>query len=112
MGDRSSSCLPAKKPFSTRPRMSPVSWSSSTSRCSVATREVCPGDLRARPGKPGNPRGLAYDKVTDADVGAVEMPDKQTGSPMTYMLNGKQYIVVAVSGGNHSGEFLAFRLPK
>ena len=40
----------------------------------------------------------AYDKATGADVGAVEMPDKQTGSPMTYLLNGKQYIVVAVSG--------------
>jgi quinoprotein glucose dehydrogenase len=40
----------------------------------------------------------AYDKVTGADVGTVEMPDKQTGSPMTYMMNGKQYIVVAVSG--------------
>ena len=40
----------------------------------------------------------AYDKATGADIGAVEMPDKQTGSPMTYMINGKQYIVLAVSG--------------
>jgi hypothetical protein len=24
---------------------------------------------------------------------------------------GKQYIVVAVTGGNHSGEYLAFKLP-
>jgi quinoprotein glucose dehydrogenase len=30
---------------------------------------------------------------------------------MTYMLNGKQYIVVAVSGGNYSGEYIAFALP-
>jgi len=30
---------------------------------------------------------------------------------MTYQVDGKQYIVVAVSGGNHPGEFLAFRLP-
>ena len=29
---------------------------------------------------------------------------------MTYSLNGKQYIVVAVSGGNYSGEYLAFAL--
>jgi hypothetical protein len=28
------------------------------------------------------------------------------------MLNGKQYIVVAVSGGAYSGEYVAFRLPK
>jgi quinoprotein glucose dehydrogenase len=40
----------------------------------------------------------AYDKASGADVGAVEMPAKQTGSPMTYMINGKQYLVLAVSG--------------
>jgi quinoprotein glucose dehydrogenase len=39
------------------------------------------------------------------------MPAPQSGSPMTYLLNGKQYIVVAVSGGNYSGEFIAFALP-
>jgi hypothetical protein len=33
---------------------------------------------------------LSYDKMTGADVGAVKMPDKQTGSPMTYVINGKQ----------------------
>jgi hypothetical protein len=27
------------------------------------------------------------------------------------MHNGKQYIIVAVSGGNYSGEYIAFRLP-
>ena len=53
----------------------------------------------------------AYDKRTGKEVGAVYMPAQQSGSPMTYMLNGKQYIVVAVSGGNYSGELLAFRLP-
>jgi hypothetical protein len=31
---------------------------------------------------------------------------------MTYMLNGRQYIVLAVSGGTFSGEYIAFRLPK
>ena len=40
------------------------------------------------------------------------MPAPQTGSPMTYMLNGRQYIVVAISGGNYSGELVAFRLPQ
>jgi len=37
------------------------------------------------------------------------MPAPQSGSPMTYMANGKQYIVVAVSGGAYSGEYIAFR---
>jgi len=40
------------------------------------------------------------------------MPAAQSGSPMTYMLNGQQYIVVAVSGGNYAGEYLAFTLPR
>ena len=53
----------------------------------------------------------AYDKETGQDAGAVYMPAPQTGSPMTYMLNGKQYIVVAVSGAGYSGELLAYRLP-
>jgi hypothetical protein len=30
---------------------------------------------------------------------------------MTYMVNGRQYLVVAVSGAGYSGELIAFRLP-
>jgi quinoprotein glucose dehydrogenase len=61
-----------------------------------------------------HPRGgmlRAYDKSTGKQVGAVWMPAPQSGSPMTYMVNGRQYIVVAVSGGNYSGEYIAFALP-
>ncbi|WP_448664200.1 PQQ-binding-like beta-propeller repeat protein [Sphingomonas sp. CJ20] len=54
----------------------------------------------------------AYDKSTGEEKGAVYMPAPQSGSPMTYMLGGRQYIVVAIGGGNYSGELLAFRLPK
>jgi quinoprotein glucose dehydrogenase len=39
------------------------------------------------------------------------MPAAQSGSPMTYLVDGRQYIVVAVSGGNYSGEYIAFSLP-
>ncbi len=56
----------------------------------------------------------AYDKETGEDVaGEVEMPAKQTGSPMTYMHDGKQYIVVAVSqsGANAGAELIAYALP-
>ena len=53
----------------------------------------------------------AYDKRTGAEAGAVYMPAPQTGSPMTYKLNGKNYLVVAVSGSNYSGELLAFAIP-
>ncbi len=54
----------------------------------------------------------AYDKATGKEVGAVWMPAGQSGSPMTYLVDGKQYIVVAVSGGPYSGEYLAYRLPE
>jgi quinoprotein glucose dehydrogenase len=63
---------------------------------------------------PEHPRGAmlrAYDKATGAQVGAKLMPAQQSGSPMTYMVNGRQFIIVAVSGGNYSGEYIAFSLP-
>jgi len=63
---------------------------------------------------PDHPRGAmlrAYDKQTGRQYGALWMPAIQSGSPMTYVLDGRQYIVVAVSGGNYSGEYLAFALP-
>ncbi len=53
----------------------------------------------------------AYDKATGAQVGAIFIPAPQSGSPMTYSIDGRQYIVVAVSGGAYSGEYIAFRLP-
>jgi quinoprotein glucose dehydrogenase len=52
----------------------------------------------------------AYDKATGADVGAVEMPNRQTGSPMSYQIDGRQFIVLAVSG-NDGAELLAYALP-
>jgi len=63
---------------------------------------------------PEHPRGAllrAYDKATGKEVGAVYMPAPESGSPMTYMLHGKQYIVIAVSGGTYSGEYIAYALP-
>jgi len=53
----------------------------------------------------------AYDKATGKDAGAVFMPAGETGAPMTYMANGKQYIVIAVGGQGFPAELLAYRLP-
>lgn len=64
---------------------------------------------------PSGQRGAmlrAYDKATGKDAGAVFMPAPQSGSPMTYMVDGQQYIVLAISGGTYSGELVAFRLPR
>ena len=63
---------------------------------------------------PNGARGAmlrAYDKATGKEVGAVYLPAPQTGSPMTYMMNGRQYLVVAVSGAGYSGELIAFQVP-
>jgi quinoprotein glucose dehydrogenase len=63
---------------------------------------------------PSGQRGAmlrAYDKATGNELGAVYIPAPQTGTPMTYLHNGQQYIVVAVSGGNYSGELIAFKAP-
>ena len=54
----------------------------------------------------------AYDKATGKDAGSVYLPAPQSGSPMTYSLNGKQYIVVAISGFGYNGEYVAFTLPE
>ncbi len=64
---------------------------------------------------PEHPRGAmlrAYDKATGNQVGTAFMPAPQSGSPMTYLANGRQFIVVAISGGNYSGEYIAFALPR
>jgi quinoprotein glucose dehydrogenase len=53
----------------------------------------------------------AYDKMTGTEAGAVAMPGAQTGSPMTYMLDGKQFIVVASSSSIKPGELVAYKLP-
>jgi quinoprotein glucose dehydrogenase len=64
--------------------------------------------------QPGHPRGAflrGYDQKTGQQVGAVWMPAPQSGSPMSYSAGGKQYIIVAVSGGNYSGDYIAYSLP-
>jgi quinoprotein glucose dehydrogenase len=51
----------------------------------------------------------AYDKSAGREVGAIYMPAPQTGGPMSYMWDGKQYIVVAIGGSGYSAELIAFR---
>jgi len=63
---------------------------------------------------PDRPRGAmlrAYDKQSGKEVGAVWLPAAQSGNPMTYMVDGRQFIIVAVGGGVYSSEYIAFALP-
>jgi quinoprotein glucose dehydrogenase len=62
---------------------------------------------------PNGKRGAmlrAYDKRSGNEVGAVYMEAPQTGSPMTYMINGKQYITVSIAGPGYPGELLVLKL--
>jgi quinoprotein glucose dehydrogenase len=54
----------------------------------------------------------AYDKKTGRELAALQLPAPQSGSPMTYMLDGRQYLVIAVSGNDYPGELIAYALPK
>ncbi|MCC3861534.1 PQQ-binding-like beta-propeller repeat protein [Pseudemcibacter aquimaris] len=75
---------------------------------------VIAGDYRVT--NPGDrERGAmlrAYDKMTGENVGEVWMPAGQSGSPMSYMVDGRQFIIVSVSGGAYPGEFRAYALPE
>ena len=53
----------------------------------------------------------AYDKATGKVVGEVTLPRNVTAAPMTYMLNGDQFVVVAMGGDNLPAELIALRLP-
>ena len=53
----------------------------------------------------------AYSKTDGREVGAVFIPAPQSGSPMTYMHNGKQHILLAVGGRGRKAQFMAFKLP-
>jgi quinoprotein glucose dehydrogenase len=54
----------------------------------------------------------AYDKRTGEEVGAVKMGSRVTGSPMTYSVGGRQYIVVAIGAPGYPAEMVAFRAPR
>ena len=52
----------------------------------------------------------AFDKATGEIVHGVDLPATLTGTPMTYMAGGKQYIVAAFGSGAESG-LIALALP-
>ncbi len=64
-----------------------------------------------RGGGGGGPMFYAYDKATGAVVHEMELPASTCGNPMTYMVNGKQFIVVAVGTANFPAELVALSLP-
>jgi len=64
-----------------------------------------------RKGGGGGNAFYSYDKKTGAVVGDFTLPASSCGSPMTYMMNGKQYIAVSVGSTTSPAELIALTLP-
>jgi quinoprotein glucose dehydrogenase len=62
-------------------------------------------------GTDDGPRLVALDKATGEELAQVDLPGGAIGTPMTYMLNGRQYIALTVGGGRVP-ELIAFALPE
>jgi quinoprotein glucose dehydrogenase len=60
-------------------------------------------------GTDDGPQLVARDKMTGEVVGAIDLPALLLGTPMTYMLDGEQYISLTVS--DSPPRLLAFKLP-
>ena len=69
------------------------------------------GGLFATPTWAGGPMFYAYDKQTGETVWKFELPKNQSGIPMTYMVDGKQYIAMAISARGEPAELVALTLP-
>ena len=84
-----------------------------TQRQEINPRE--PGSQKETTASPDfqilDPELVAYDKATGKLVGAVQLPRNTTSAPMTYMLNGRQFIVVATGGANLPAELITLSLP-
>ena len=67
-------------------------------------------NVRTPPGG-GGKKIRAFDKATGKAVWEYEMDAGSTGTLMTYLFKGRQYLVVAIGGQDHPAEFVAFALP-
>jgi quinoprotein glucose dehydrogenase len=63
------------------------------------------------PPNAGGKKFKALDKATGKLIWEIELEAGANGVPMTYLFNGKQYIVVAIGGQNHAAELVALSLP-
>ena len=66
--------------------------------------------LFAAEGYGGGPILRAFDKASGKVVAELPLPGVASGKPMSYLLGGKQYIVLAV-GKDHPAELVALALP-
>ncbi len=67
--------------------------------------------LFAGEGLSGDPVFRAHDKMTGEILAEIELPNTQAGLPMTYLHEGRQFIVMSVGGGGQPAELVALALP-
>ena len=82
-----------------------------TGKGAHATAMVTKSLLMYGEGRGGEPLFHAVDKRTGEELATVELPAPTNTAPMTFMHEGKQYIVVAIGSGRHPGSLVALRLP-
>ena len=63
-------------------------------------------------GRRGDPWFHAVSKSTGEEVGRVELPATTNTAPMTYMHEGRQYIICAVAQAGYEAELVALALPE
>ncbi|MEM7416148.1 MAG: PQQ-binding-like beta-propeller repeat protein [Gemmatimonadota bacterium] len=68
--------------------------------------------LLAGEGASGAPILRAMDKATGETIAEIELPNAQVGLPMTYMHEGRQYVIISVGGGGEPAELIALALPQ
>lgn len=54
----------------------------------------------------------AHDKVTGKVIAEVDLGQRQTGVPMTYAVDGQQFIVVATGAPGEAGQLVALALSR
>jgi quinoprotein glucose dehydrogenase len=82
-----------------------------TGKGTHATKLITKSLLMYGEGRGGAPLFQAVDKKTGKELGTVALPAPTNAAPMTFMHEGRQYIVMAVGGGSHPGSLVALRLP-
>ena len=74
------------------------------------TYQEGPGGFASR----GPSTGFLYvfDKATGEEVWRTELPDTPGGGPMTYVVSGRQFIVVPVGNRGQEHSLVAYALPR
>ena len=82
-------------------------WGKATRAGILVTKTL----VLAGEGYGGDPHFYGYNKATGEIIADLEIPASQTSLPMTYMHEGKQYVVFTVGGGGQVAELIAMAVP-